>query len=129
MPHRDLTIGEAAERTGLSLDTLRYYERTGLLPPIARHKGIRRYTEADIEWILFVAQLRATDMPTEDIRAITRLARKGVATMPQRRAVLTEHRVKVERRISALRNALRLIDRKLAHYDRALAETHAGEDA
>jgi hypothetical protein len=52
-----------------------------------------------------------------------------MATMPQRRAALTEHRAKVERRISALRNALRLIDRKLAYYDRALAETHAGEDA
>jgi DNA-binding transcriptional MerR regulator len=127
MSHRDLTIGEAAERTGLSLDTLRYYERIGLLPPIARHKGIRRYSEADLEWILFVAHLRATDMPVKDIRAITSLAIQGQSTMPQRRAVLVEHRAKIEHQIIALQEALQLIDKKLAYYDRALADKDSSE--
>jgi hypothetical protein len=65
----DYTIDEAAERTGLSKHTLRYYEREGLLPPIAKaSSGHRRYTDDDIGWVRFLQLLRATGMPIREAK-------------------------------------------------------------
>jgi DNA-binding transcriptional MerR regulator len=123
MAPRDLTIGEAARATGLTIDTLRYYEKEGLTPAIGRQGGRRRYGPAELEWIAFVARMRASGLPVAQLRTLTQLARQGDATLPERRAIVLAHRTAIERRIAQLHDALALVDRKLAHYDEKAARS------
>ena len=91
------TIREAAGKTGLSQTTVRYYERTGLVPPVRRDRsGYRRYTEDDLEWLIFVTRLRATGMPIASIATFVELALRGEATVPQRLRLLESHQQAVE---------------------------------
>lgn len=69
-----LSIAEVAERSGLSVHTLRYYERAGLIAPVPRAPGgQRRYAAADLEWIGFLLRLRETRMPIGQMQAFARL--------------------------------------------------------
>ena len=112
------TIQRAAAETGLSADTLRYYEKIGLLPGIARSQsGHRRFSEDDLGWIRFLQRLRATGMPIEDIHRYGELMRAGDHTSAERRQILEAHRQRVTREIGNLNEALDILDRKIAHYD------------
>src|SRR5258708_29855364 len=85
----ELTIQEVAARTGLSVHTLRYYERVGLLDPVGRAtSGHRRYADGDLNWIAFLLHLRATGMSIRQMQAFADLRRQGEATMPERLAFL-----------------------------------------
>jgi DNA-binding transcriptional MerR regulator len=111
------TIKEAARLTGVSQDTLRYYEKIGLLAPIARtESGHRRYDEIDLAWVRFFTILRATGMPIRRMLAFAELEREGDSTIDERRALLEEHRGEVVRRIEELERSLGTIDAKIAHY-------------
>jgi DNA-binding transcriptional MerR regulator len=123
----DLTISEAARRTGLSIDTLRYYEREGLTPRIGRRGGQRRYAPSDLEWFAFVARMRGSGLPVALLRELTRLAARGDATLSERRAIVAAHRASIERDIARLVETLALVDEKLAFYDRALARIDTGD--
>ena len=114
-----LTIAEAAERTGISAHTLRYYERIGALlePPERAASGHRRYTERDISWITLLTRLRATGMPIATLLRYADLARAGHATAAERRALLIAHRDEVAARIEGLRRDLELIDYKIDSYE------------
>jgi DNA-binding transcriptional MerR regulator len=113
-----LTIGEASEATGVSADTLRYYERVGILPPIRRvGGGSRRYGADDLGWVVFVRRLRATGMPVEKVVRYTDLAQQGDATASERWALLAEHRERVAAAIDELQVALASLDAKLASYE------------
>jgi DNA-binding transcriptional MerR regulator len=88
-----LTIAEAAEVTGLSAHTLRYYERAGLLEPVGRNRsGHRRYRKAHLERITFLQRLRATGMPIREVRRYAELMQAGEATNAARLALLEAHR-------------------------------------
>src|SRR5919109_5158299 len=114
----ELTIQGAATETGLSADTLRYYEKIGLLPGIARSQsGHRRFSEDDLGWIRFLQRLRATGMPIEEIHRYGELMRAGDQTSAERRQILETHRARIVREIGMLNDALELLDRKIAHYD------------
>src|SRR5262245_65857761 len=90
---RELSIAEAAEISGLSAHTLRYYERTGLLAPVGRNgSGHRRYRETDLELIAFLAKLRATGMPIREVRRYAELMRAGDATNAERLALIEAQR-------------------------------------
>ncbi len=90
---RALSIAEAAEASGLSVHTLRYYERTGLLEPVRRNgSGHRRYRAADLERITFLTRLRATGMPIREVRRYAELMKAGEATNEERLALLEAHR-------------------------------------
>lgn len=119
-PHRLLSVGEAAELTGIPADTLRYYERAGLMrEPVPRTASGRRvYRPQDIRWVETIAKLRTTDMPISTIRSYTELARRGDETASQRLALLTEHRRSVNTRLASITQALDLIDQKIDHYHR-----------
>jgi DNA-binding transcriptional MerR regulator len=111
------TIGEAAAKTGLSQDTVRYYERTGLVPPVRRDRsGYRRYTDDDLEWLVFVTRLRATGMAIADIATFVNLALRGEETVPDRLDLLEAHRQAVESQWREVHNHLRLIEAKIAYY-------------
>ena len=114
----ELTIQGAATETGLSADTLRYYERIGLLPGIARSRsGHRRFSEDDLGWIRFLQRLRATGMPIEEIHRYGELMRQGDATSAERRQILEAHRDRITHELASLNDALDILDRKIAHYD------------
>ncbi|MCD7876970.1 MAG: MerR family transcriptional regulator [Cloacibacillus porcorum] len=88
-----MTISEAAERTGLSADTLRYYERIGLIPPVPRtESGLRAYGGETIEWINLIQQLKEIVMPLDAILNYVKLAMLGSGTRQERKVILLETR-------------------------------------
>ncbi|MEV4637197.1 MerR family transcriptional regulator [Actinoplanes sp. NPDC049548] len=115
-------IRAVAERTGLSVDTLRWYEKEGLLPPVRRGPdGRRRYDEAALGFLQLVSALRRTGMPVADVRAFVRAAEEGAASYGRRMALLTAHRAAIQRRQEELRRDLGLVEAKIAHYSDLVA--------
>jgi DNA-binding transcriptional MerR regulator len=112
-----ITIAEAAERSGLSAHTLRYYERIGLIHPVGRgQNGHRRYGRDDIEWLDFLIKLRTTDMPIRQMVEYAELVREGPQTASRRRAMLEAHREALRERIEELEETAGVIDRKIETY-------------
>ena len=114
-----LTIAEAAEKTGLTAHTLRYYERDGLLLHAVDRasSGHRRYTDDDLRWIEMVTRLRSTGMPIRDVRRYAALVREGDGNESERLALLLHHREVVERQLAEVTSHLRAIDHKIAIYE------------
>ncbi len=111
------TIREVAQETGLSTDTLRYYERIGLISDILRaSNGHRRYSDADIFWIFFLKQLRATGMPISQMQHFAQLRREGDTTVTQRREMLEQHRKKLQEQVQSLKDFMSVIDFKIARH-------------
>ena len=113
-----LSISEAAERTGLSTHTLRYYEREGLmLGGVGRASSThRRYSDADISWVEFLTKLRSTAMPISKVREYVDLVRQGDESMPARLALLLAHRESVIAQLDEMTHSLAAIDYKIATY-------------
>jgi DNA-binding transcriptional MerR regulator len=113
---RFFTPAEASENTGVSLDTLRYYERVGLLPEVERTTaGWRRFSEIDLKWLGLVRCLRDTGMPIAEIQRFTSLMR-GEGTADERIAVLEIQERRVEEQLARLAEHLAQIRGKIAHY-------------
>jgi DNA-binding transcriptional MerR regulator len=113
---------EAAERSGFSIDTLRYYEREGILPPVARNSGgRRRYSDDDLAMLDFLRCLRDTGMPIERLRRYGELARSD-RTMPERLALIEEHTKVVESRIAELESQRARLEEKAAWYRKQLGK-------
>jgi len=125
------SIAEAARRSGLSIDTLRYYERIELVDPPARDSGGRRaYSDEDLAWLGFLTKLRTTGMPIRRMREYASLRRRGVATSARRRAILVEQRSAVSERIVELQSCMDILDHKIANYaelDRGFAAATGNE--
>lgn len=114
-----MRIGELAASAGISRDTLRYYERAGLLPaPLRDAAGHRIYQRRDVEWLQFLMRLRATGMPISAMRRYGALRAEGEATLAARRTLLAAHRDRVRARMADMADSLAALDRKIAHYDR-----------
>jgi DNA-binding transcriptional MerR regulator len=112
-----LTIKEVAQRTGLTAYTLRYYERIGLIAPIARAQGgQRRYASSDMDWLAFLMRLRATDMPIHRMQTFARLRSEGNCTAAERRKMLDEHLMEVMAQIQALQQSAQVLTTKIAFY-------------
>ncbi len=117
---------QAAEQSGFSLDTLRYYERIGLLDDIGRApSGHRRFREEDLEWLGVLRCLRDTGMPIAQMRRYAELARGGEPTMTERLALLIEHDAQVGRRIAALQGEQAHLREKIDWYRGELADGDA----
>ncbi|QBD80223.1 MerR family transcriptional regulator [Ktedonosporobacter rubrisoli] len=118
----ELTIQEVAEQTGLSVHTLRYYERVGLLDAIERaSSGHRRYKAVDVTWILFLTRLRATGMSIRQMQDFANMRRRG-ATEEERLAFLEEHQRLVRAHMRELEDHMTVIETKIAHYKRMIAQ-------
>ena len=113
-----LSISDVATRTGLSTHTLRYYERAGLmLHPVGRASSShRRYSEADVGWVVFLTRLRSTSMPIARVREYVELARAGEETSAARLELLLIHRINVAAKLDEMRKSLAAIDYKIATY-------------
>jgi DNA-binding transcriptional MerR regulator len=123
VPEAGVTIAEAARRTGVSVHTLRYYERAGLVvTSVDRNAaGRRRYRKLDLDWIKICTKLRATGMPIRTIRRYAELVSAGRGNEEERLALLEAHRAEVVARIAELTENLRLIDHKVDVYRGRLA--------
>jgi DNA-binding transcriptional MerR regulator len=117
VPDPGLPIAEVARRTGLSKDTLRYYEKAGLIEAVDRSSaGQRRYATTDLDWLAFLMRLRATGMSIADMQLFAELRRKGSSSVTGRLDLLTGHRNTVQRHIADLQGDLQVLDTKIAHY-------------
>jgi MerR family transcriptional regulator, aldehyde-responsive regulator len=119
-----LTPADMSARTGVSIDTLRYYEREGLIASVARAgSGHRRYSADDVLWVEVLRCLRETGMSIDQLRHYCALGAEGDHTKRERRSMLEAHRRLVEAQIAERHDALRLIDHKLEFYA-DVASTH-----
>ncbi len=122
------SIAEVAERSGLSADTLRYYEKIGLIEPPPRDSGGRRtYTQDDVNWIAFLLRLRSTGMPIRLMKEFADLRRIGPVTADRRKDILIEHREEMHARMAEMQAFLDVLDYKIRHYA-ALAETEKEQE-
>ena len=116
-PTKLLSIAEASARSGLPPDTLRYYDRLGILPHLRRTSGRRRFSEDDLAALSLVVCLRDTGMPLASIRDFMRAS--GPGTPDARLAILRKHRAEVSARLDEYRRAERRVDFKIWYYEEA----------
>jgi DNA-binding transcriptional MerR regulator len=110
------TTRQAAEKCGLTEYTLRWYERIGLLDRVARTPdGRRRFSDADLDWLLLLTRLRATGMPVRDMLRYAELVRSG-AHERERIDLLRRHRERVEQALLEQQECLKLLDAKIGNY-------------
>ncbi|KKJ76178.1 hypothetical protein WH95_14460 [Kiloniella litopenaei] len=112
-------IGELSAQSGLSIDTLRYYEKIGLIPDTNRdHGGRRVYQPSITDWISFLKKLRATGMGVKDMARYAALREVGPQTANQRREMLEERREIVKNKIAELSDCLDLLNHKIDLYEK-----------
>ena len=113
-----MTISEVSEKFGMPQDTLRYYERIGLIPHVNRNKsGIRDYTEQDCKWVEFMQCMRGAGLPIEVLIEYVDLFQQGDATIDARKALFIEQRRQLMQRMEDMQKTLERLDYKIASYD------------
>jgi DNA-binding transcriptional MerR regulator len=116
-----MKIAEVSEQYGVTSDTLRYYERIGLIPPVNRNgSGIRDYNETDIKRVEFIKCMRHAGLPIEVLIEYVGLVQQGDDTVPARKEILMEQRDLLEARIRELQKTLDLLNYKINVYDNKL---------
>ncbi|QFT60321.1 HTH-type transcriptional regulator AdhR [Sulfitobacter sp. THAF37] len=119
-----MMIGEVSDRTGLSIDTLRFYEKIGLISPPARNDAGRRvYGEDVLGWVGFLEQLNATGMKQSDRIRYAKLRQQGDSTLRARREMLKAHRAVIREKLQLMQRTMALMDHKVALYETLEAET------
>ena len=117
-----MTITEVAKLYDLSADTLRYYERIGLIPHVNRNKsGIRDYTKESCGWVEFIKCMRSAGLPIEALIEYVTLFQEGDATAEARKKILIEQRECLKERIDEMQKTLDRLDGKIARYERVTA--------
>jgi DNA-binding transcriptional MerR regulator len=116
-----MKIAEVSEKYGLSADTLRYYERVGLIPPVHRNEGgIRDYNELDLRRVDFIKCMRGAGLPVEVLIEYVALVQKGDKTIEARKEILKEQRALVAARLAEMQKTLDLLDHKIEVYEKAI---------
>ncbi|GAC79871.1 DNA-binding transcriptional regulator, MerR family [Gordonia malaquae] len=117
----DMSIADVSARTGLSRDTLRWYEAEGLIPAVPRSSaGVRRYDDTTIRMIDLLVRLRRTGMSVAHMRDFVTMVDQGARTHGRRMRLLEDHREEIESRIRELIDDLESVDDKIAHYRRLI---------
>ena len=121
------TAGEVASKLGVTKDSLRYYEKEGLLPPIKRDSsGHRVFSESDVDWIFLIRCLRDTDMQISKIKKyVSQVMRGDRESIYQRRNLLLEHETFMKEKIATFQNLQQLIKKKLDFFDEALSSDNS----
>jgi DNA-binding transcriptional MerR regulator len=116
-----MKIAEVSEQYGLSSDTLRYYERIGLIPPVNRNGGgIRDYSELDIRRVEFVKCMRSAGLPVEVLIEYIGLVQQGDSTIQARKEILTEQRELLVVRMEQMQKTLDILNHKIEVYEKAV---------
>ncbi|MCK1243640.1 MerR family transcriptional regulator [Streptococcus uberis] len=112
-----MNIKKVSELTGVSADTIRYYERIGLIPPVTRNQsGVRNFSDRDISVLEFVRYFRGAGVSVESLIDYIGLVEQGDSTIGARLAILQEEREKLEERVSKLQDALDRLNHKIDNY-------------
>lgn len=118
-----MTIAEVSEKFNLSQDTLRYYERIGLLPRVNRNKsGIRNYTEEDCRWVEHVKCMRGIGLPIELLIEYVGLYQQGDETIEARKELLIEQRKQLMTKMEEMKKVLGRMDDKISRYEQTTLE-------
>lgn len=118
-----MTIAEVSAKYGLSADTLRYYERIGLLPEVKRNKsGIRDYTEEDYRWVEFIKCMRSAGFPIEVLIEYMALAQKGDSAIAARKELLIEQRDRLTQKIDEMQETLKRLNYKIERYEQIILD-------
>jgi DNA-binding transcriptional MerR regulator len=118
-----MTIAEVSKKYELSQDTLRYYERIGLIPSVNRNKsGIRDYTEENCRWVEFVKCMRNAGLPVEVLIEYVALFQQGDETAVARRQLLTEQRSLLIEKMEEMKKTIERLDYKIERYDQDLVK-------
>ena len=116
-----MKIAEVSERYGLSTDTLRYYERVGLIPPVNRNdSGIRDYNELDLRRVDFIKCMRSAGLPVEILIEYVALVQQGDKTIEARKYILIEQRKLLVDRMNEMHKTLDILDHKIEVYEKAV---------
>jgi DNA-binding transcriptional MerR regulator len=116
-----MKIGEVSERYGISVDTLRYYERIGLIPPVNRNKsGIREYSEIDLKRVEFIKCMRSAGLPIEVLVEYIRLVQQGDQTIEARKEILKEQWEQILAKMEEMQKTLDMLDHKIKIYENAV---------
>lgn len=116
-----MKIAQVSKQTGLSLDTLRYYERIGLIPPVNRNdSGIRDYDEIDLRRVEFIKCMRSAGLPIEVLIEYVDLVQQGDLTIDARKEILIEQRAQLAARMAEMQETLDLLDYKIRVYENAV---------
>ncbi len=116
-----MTIAEVAKKFDLTADTLRYYERMGLIPGVNRTSGgIRDYHEEDFRWIEFIKCMRGAGLPVETLIAYVRLFQMGDGTAEARKSLLIEQRDALAARVAEMQATLERLNKKIERYEKTL---------
>ncbi|QFT34321.1 MerR family transcriptional regulator [Roseibium porphyridii] len=112
-----MRISEASAKSGLSADTIRYYEKSGLVPAIERGPdGLRQFTGENIEWLTLLYWLRKTGMPMKEMQRFAALYRQGETTIGERKDVLLKHEKRLRQRRLDLDRCQEVLAHKIATY-------------
>ena len=116
-----MKIAEVSEHYGISPDTLRYYERIGLIPPVNRNEsGIRDYNELDLRRVEFIKCMRSAGLPIEVLIEYVGLVQQGDGTIKARKEILLEQREQLVTRMKEMRKTLDILDHKIEVYENAV---------
>jgi DNA-binding transcriptional MerR regulator len=116
-----MKIAEVSEQYGLSSDTLRYYERVGLLPPVQRNEsGIRDYNELDLRRVEFIKCMRSAGLPVDVLIDYVGLVQEGDRTIEARKEILKEQRELLAARMREMQKTLDILDHKIDVYEKAV---------
>ncbi len=122
-----MTITEVSEKYEVTQDTLRYYERIGLIPHVTRNKsGIRDYTEDDCNWVGFIKCMRNAGLPIEALIEYVGLFQQGDATIETRKELLTEQRKQLIARMEDMQQTLERLDYKIEVYEQRVVAKEKG---
>lgn len=118
-----MTITEVSQKYDMPQDTLRYYERIGLIPRVNRNKSkIRDYTEEDCKWVEFIKCMRGAGLPIEVLIEYVGLFQQGDETIEARKELFMEQRNQIIARMEDMRKTLERLDYKIASYEQAVVE-------
>ena len=118
-----MTIAEVSKQFELSQDTLRYYERIGLIPGVGRTSGgIRDYTEEDCRWVGFIKCMRSAGLPIEVLIEYVTLFQQGDETKEARKQLLIDQRKILKTKIEEMQDILERLDYKIARYEEKIVE-------
>ena len=116
-----MKIAELSERYGISSDTLRYYERIGLIQPVNRNEsGIRDYNEIDLRRVEFIKCMRSAGLPIETLIEYVGLVQQGEGTIEARKDILIEQRELLAARMKEMQITLDVLDHKIEVYENAV---------
>ncbi|KRE86453.1 transcriptional regulator [Paenibacillus sp. Soil766] len=119
-----MLIAEVSEKFELSQDTLRYYERIGLIPRVNRtNSGIRDYTEEDCRWVEFIKCMRGVGLPVETLIDYVRLFQQGEETLETRKELLIEQHKQLLSRMADMQKVLERLEGKIERYDQIIGGT------